>query len=184
LHERASDLTDEDLSRAAPEVLASLMNVEDHPTHGDWLPQELGQILQHQLDAPLLFDLSSIADPDRVSLVRHAESGTVRNFGALFCHRDPPLALLRLTKDFAKSSDRRRSNPLPAEVATVLYYAAIIAALLRHGERISRIGEETLREGARWVLRQHWVAEPLRDLFVEFLTTPREDAEVHGSDAE
>jgi hypothetical protein len=70
-------------------------------------------------------------------------------------------------EQLAKTSDRRSANPLPEEVATVLYYAAIAAALLRHGQRISRVSDATLREGTDWVLEQEWVAGPLRGLFVD-----------------
>jgi hypothetical protein len=151
----------------------------DVGSRGRWRPDELGQILKHQLEAPLLFDLGTSHDPATGGPARAARAdedapvaadpgGTeVSNFGELFLHARPPLPLLRLTKRFAKTSDRRQTNPLPEEVATVLYYAAIVAALLRHGQRISRVSESTLREGVDWVLQQPWLSAALRGLFDE-----------------
>ena len=169
-----SEYCDDDLTTAAPHVLASLMNVEGDPRHGGWRSDELAEILRHQLEAPLLFDLSGVAGDGAgaASLARHVEEGQAWSFGALFLHPNPPLTMLRLTKRFAKTSDRRAANPLPPEVATVLYYAAILAALLRHNQRISGVNDKTLREGTEWVLGQAWVTGPLRELFREAQALP------------
>lgn len=168
------------LSTVAPRVLATLMTTaSDVGSRGRWRPDELGQILRHQLEAPLLFDLgtsdSQFTDEQEApgaaaaagAAAAESDASRVSSFGELFLHSRPPLQLLRLTKRFAKTSDRRAANPLPEEVATVLYYAAIVAALLRHGEHISRVSDETLREGTDWVLQREWVAGPLRGLFME-----------------
>jgi hypothetical protein len=148
-------------------------------SRGRWRPDELGEILKHQLEAPLLFDLGSSSSSSSSAAAASDEPGTpgmpgsrgdapgVSSFGELFLHPRPPLQLLRLTKRFAKTSDRRTANPLPEEVATVLYYAAIVAALMRHGERISRVSDATLRQGTDWVLERDWVGGPLRGLFEE-----------------
>jgi hypothetical protein len=157
------------LSTVAPRDLAALMTSDGNLPQACWRPDELGDILKHQLEAPLVFDLttSDCQTTDRAPVAADVTVGQVSNFAGLFLHPRPPLQLLRLTKRFAKTSDRRPANPLPAEVATVLYYAAILAALLRHGERITRASDSTLRDGTAWVLAQAWVSEPLRGLFVE-----------------
>jgi hypothetical protein len=164
------------LSTVAPRVLATLMTTESEVGgHGRWRPDELGEILKHQLEAPLLFDLGTTDGHTSDDPSAPVDSGVppVSNFGELFLHPRPPLQLLRLTKRFAKTSDRRAANPLPEEVATVLYYAAIVAAQLRHGEQISRVSDSTLREGIAWVLAQDWVTDPLRGVFVEASDRPR-----------
>jgi hypothetical protein len=167
-----SQFVDEDLTTAAPHVLASLMNVEGDPRSGGWRSDELAEILRHQLDAPLLFDLSAMGADGAAAASGEAGADHAWSFGALFLHPRPPLTMLRLTKRFAKTSDRRSANPLPSQVATVLYYAAIIAALLRHGERISGVDDAGLCEGTAWVLGQAWVTGPLRELFREAQALP------------
>jgi hypothetical protein len=148
-----------------------MTTASDVGSRGRWRPDELGEILRHQLEAPLLFDLgtseSRFRDEREAAAPSEPDASPVSSFGELFVHPRPPLRLLRLTKRFAKTSDRRDVNPLPEEVTTVLYYAAIVAALLRHGERISRVSDDTLREGIDWVLRREWVAGPLRGLFAD-----------------
>jgi hypothetical protein len=154
----------------------------DGGSQAHWRPDELGEILKHQIEAPLVFDLGTVEgqftdDPSGpAEAAVESDASRVSSFGELFLHPRPPLPLLRLTKRFAKTSDRRKANPLPEEVATVLYYAAIVAALLRHGERISRVSDSTLGMGVDWVLQQPWVAGPLRGLFEEAraaITPPR-----------
>jgi hypothetical protein len=148
-----------------------MTTASDVGSRGRWRPDELGEILRHQLEAPLLFDLGSSSSgthfTDEQGAPVEPDASGVSSFGELFLHPRPPLPMLRLTKRFAKTSDRRTANPLPEEVATVLYYAAIVAALLRHGERISRVSDSTLREGTDWVLEREWVGGPLRGLFEE-----------------
>jgi hypothetical protein len=145
------------------------MTTEGDLGRGRWRADELGEILKHQLEAPLVFDLGTSDGQvtDDPPAPTDPEASRVSSFGDLFLHPRPPLQLLRLTKRFAKTSDRRKANPLPEEVATVLYYAAIVAALVRHGQRISRVSDSTLREGVEWVLEQGWVTAPLRGLFEE-----------------
>jgi hypothetical protein len=99
--------------------------------------------------------------------VARDEKVPLNSFSDLFRHPKPPVALLKLTKEFAKSSDRRSASPLPPEIATVLYYAAIVTALLRHGSPISRLSLRALKEGVTWALEQPWLDEQMRGLFDE-----------------
>ena len=45
------------------------------------------------------------------------------------------------------------------------WYAAILVARMRCGERISKLTEDELREGIDWAKRQMWLEEDLRKLF-------------------
>jgi hypothetical protein len=129
---------------------------------------ELGQVLLHQLSAPLLFDLSSVDASETVLSVTKDKSDQPASFEELFRHPHPPRELLLLVKEFAKTSDQCENSPLPPEIATVLYYAAILSARLRLGERISTLSDESLANGLRWALAQDWLG-PIRDLFAEGL---------------
>lgn len=163
-----------------PRSLAALLDVGGRDPNF-WMPGELKDVLRHQLRAPLLFDLKTVdreggavdgwksgSSPagragrsDRVSTADPPPA----SFGDLLHHPRPPLELLRLTKEFAKASDSRSDNPLPPEVATVLYYAAILVALVRHGRRITALSDSQLLDGLDWVLQQPWLDGRTRDLF-------------------
>jgi hypothetical protein len=49
-------------------------------------------------------------------------------------------------------------------VGTLLYYAAIAAARVRHGRSITRMGDSDLLRGLDWALRQPWVDPAVRTL--------------------
>src|SRR4051795_11531353 len=101
-----------------------------------WPSADLGEILRHQLDAPLSSVLPGQPDAVRV--------------GELLNDPTPQVELLRDLKTFAKSADTRPDGPLPREVATALYYAAILAALVRGGDRITELDDAALRVGTEW----------------------------------
>src|SRR4051812_49312419 len=115
-----------------PRSLATLLDVGGRDPNF-WMPEELKDVLRHQLQAPLLFDLKTVDREVRAAAdgpaslpgwkrptpERAPEVAPPASFGDLLQHPRPPLELLRLTKEFAKASDSRSDNPLPPEVATV-----------------------------------------------------------------
>lgn len=131
-------------------------------SEGGWLPVEFDAVLRHQLDAPL-----------RTAGRQPPESATsaadIRTFRELFQHPQPPLGLLKQTKDFAKAHREHTNSPLPHDVATVLYYASIVAARVRLGERITSLDDAALRQGIAWGVALPWLDEGLRALFDEGL---------------
>jgi hypothetical protein len=154
-------------SRKLAKLLEPASSAGDAPTiyHG----ADRAVILRHQLAAPLGEELSSPicgaagrADP----LVNLDPS--LKTFADLLHHESPPLDLLKRTKEFAKSC---RADPdlLPPEVATLLYYAAIVVARLRHDQRITELDDEKLRKGVEWAIEQAWLDQPTRTLFREGL---------------
>lgn len=145
------------LDRTDPRRLAALFDTGDAAGPAcAWESADLGEILRHQLDTALSSVLGrSGAGPGPAP-------ATV---GALLADPAPPVALLWGMKAFAKSADARPDGPLPREVATALYYAAILAALVGGGERITELDDAALRVGTEWALRQPWLAAELRPLF-------------------
>jgi hypothetical protein len=127
-------------------------------------------ILRHQLAVPLAVDLGDPAEEAKSAL------GSARilpmTFAELLHHRAPPVAMLQRIKRFAKARKSNPNGPLPEEVATVLYYAAIAVALKRCQQRITSMDDAALLAGCRWVLLQAWVDDDTKSIFRA--TFPRE----------
>jgi RNA polymerase sigma-70 factor (ECF subfamily) len=128
-------------------------------------------LLEQVLTGPMPLDLDVVAAPDAAKVRAWAsEQGLVlSSFAQLLHHPSPRPELLELVKDFAKEHRSDPESPLGREVATVLYYATLAAALTRCGARITRHDDDTLRQGFRWGHEQPWVDEATRGLFREGL---------------
>jgi hypothetical protein len=138
----------------------------DGTTESLWRPEEFADILRHQLGAPLAFDEPRLASELRAWL--EASGDPVPTFGSLLLlDPQPPLPLLRLVKNFAKAARTQPGAAVPPEVATLLYFAAIAAALLRCRERITESDGVTLHRGFAWALAQPWADEATRALLQE-----------------
>jgi len=140
---------------------------------------ELEAILQHQLAAPLAPDLS-VVDPAVRSRIREwgeAAGQQLNTFRDLFQHPRPPVELLELTKRFAKHCRNHPEHPLPEEVATVLYFLVLAAALVKCGSRISKLSDAALREGIVWALDQPWLDEATRKILQEVVSGGPEGSE-------
>lgn len=179
-------MIDDDPFRSQSDGLARLLAIGgDRPPA--WRREDLPDILDHQLRAPLMFDLGRLGEagslPVEVVGPSAAEAGAVPSglycFGDLLYHPAPPIELLVLAKQFAKTADQ--GGPLPPQIATFLYYGVIIVALLRHRTRISRLSDETLRDGLRWLSAQPWLDARARGLMAEGLAAlpdgPRPDCQ-------
>ena len=136
-----------------------------------WRDEELGAILKHQLTAPLQVDLINLERGLAIKVRTLAESQglTLKSFGDLLAHPNPPVELLKITKDFAKACRLSPHSPVPREVASVLYFASIAAALVRCRRRISGLSNDALAEGLHWVLARPWLDVPTRELVEEGL---------------
>jgi hypothetical protein len=160
----------EDAYDSDPQSLTHMMNL-DSADEKLWAPEELGAILEHQLSAPLECDLGSLDDrlPQRLKELNSAGDPPVRTFGDLLHHRSPPLELLELTKQFAKACRTHPDGPLPDEVATVLYFSSIVAAMTKCGRRITKMDDRSLEYSLNWALRQPWLDDPTRRMLQEGL---------------
>jgi len=131
-----------------------------------WLPEEFGAIFRHQLTAPLRTDLAGLAHQlgEKLAGLRMPDGRPVATFGDLLRHPAPPVALLELVKEFAKTSRGPGRRQLPPEVASMLYYLSIGIALFRCDHRLTSLSDPALREGLRWASAQPWTDEATRDL--------------------
>lgn len=126
-----------------------------------WLSDELGAVLEDHLAAPIEFTLAALR-PMPAAKLRDltAHQGLwLRSLRELLQYPLPPIQLLVMMKDSAKACRQATDAPLPKEVASVIYYLCIAAALLRLGQKITSLSDHELRDGMDWVLGQPWVDE-------------------------
>ena len=148
-----------------------------------WGPNELGAVLKHQLSAPVGPDLTR-RYPRQARQIRDWVASCqppIESFRDLFGHPDPPLGLLALVKEFAKTSTDHPDSPLPLETAQVLYSASIVVARVRTGNRITQLDDEALRYNLTWALAQPWLVPELRAIFRAGLETLDAGCERAGS---
>jgi hypothetical protein len=149
----------------------SLAKMMDAGSGGNelWLPAELGAILEHQLSAPIEFDLDhpDYGSAGRVGAIAGAADPPIKTFRDLFTHPHPPVELLESVKRFAKQCRCRPDSPLPDEVSTVLYFLSIVVAAQRCGCRITGLNDEALQHGLEWVSSQSWIDQSTLRLFGE-----------------
>jgi len=136
-----------------------------------WQPQELADILLHQLSAPLFLSLGTLSG-EVTHQLRQSQPALdpLLTLNQLLHLPQPPVELLRLVKRFAKNCRSDPDNPLPAEIVMLLYYASIAVAQTRTDQSISDLPASALHRGLRWVSNQVWVDEQMRDLLRETLT--------------
>jgi hypothetical protein len=153
------------LFKSAPKSLAAFLAAGAERARL-WHPEELGAIFRHQMSAPILVDLGGFdpATAGRLRTLSEAQSLLLKSFLDLFLHPVPPIELLSLTKDFAKGNMEQPQSSLPNEVAAVLYYASIAAALVRLDQRISQLTDADLQRGLSWAKGLPWVDPHIRQL--------------------
>ena len=147
-----------------PRSLEQLLSVSDEEPL--WQPDELAAILEHQLSAPLEFDLA-FGERRPADALREAQTGVdppIETFRDLFAHPRPPVELLEQTKQFAKQCRKQPDGPLPDEIATILYILSIVAARARAIRGISKLDDHALRHSLDWALTQPWLDAWSRDV--------------------
>lgn len=155
-------MNDSDLYSSDARSLSRMMDPQ--PGGGRlWEPDELGAILAHQLSAPLECDLGHL-DGGLAERLQGAAGPPMRTFAELLDHPHPPVELLELTKRFAKACRSDPQGPLPDEIATVLYFLSIAAALARCGRRITKMDDSSLRYSLDWALGLPWLDDSSRRL--------------------
>ena len=164
------DRTEASILDSDPHSMAALLDLGA----GDeriWNADELAAILRHQLSAPIQVDLANLEQrlASQLRLAAESQGLLLKSFSDLLHHPNPPLELLKLTKDFAKACRLSREGPLPREIATVLYFASIVVAMVRCHRRITRLDDAATRQGVEQCLAQSWLDAPTRQLFEDGL---------------
>jgi hypothetical protein len=159
----------DELDKTEPPQLGAMLSID--PAGGRvWADDELAAILRHQLAAQLEFDLGSLA-AHNAGLDALGDSGRLRwavTFAELLHEPRPALQLLEQAKRFAKACKSEPYGALPAEVATVLYFACILVARMHcDGARISALDDGALADGLRWACAQSWVDDQTRGLLAQ-----------------
>jgi hypothetical protein len=136
-----------------------------------WRPDELAAIFRHQMSAPMLVDLGTfdLRTATRLRTLSEAQGLLLKSFADLFHHPAPLIELLELVKDFAKANMDHPESGLPDEIATMLYYTSIAAALVRLDARISQLPDADLLRGLRWTMEQAWLDEKTKELLAKAL---------------
>ena len=127
---------------SGPAGLARIL-AQDQSDTALWARQEMRAIWEHQMLAPIEADLGCVQSPDSNTARRSTEASTFK--GTTFRHlledSSPPLALLKLTKDFAKRTLKEAADSQLKEIAAALYYASYAAGLARCGQRLGGMGK-------------------------------------------
>jgi hypothetical protein len=137
-----------------------------HGPEGDFENAELAAILAHQLRGEVIFELQGLGEG---SADLPADCLAIESFHELFHQPEPPLELLRLTKDYAKRLIIHPDSGLLTEVARVLYFASIASALVHYRQKITHLTEQEVRDGIRWCLDQPWMHPSLEPIFIDAL---------------
>src|SRR5688572_21874743 len=66
-----------------------------------------------------------------------------QTIAAALADPDPPLELLERVREFSQSCRNDRESQVPPEVATLLYYASLAAAWVRHGHRAAPLNDDS-----------------------------------------
>jgi hypothetical protein len=170
------------LDSTDPRILAQFLEVDAEPRRF-WSVDELGSILRHQLSTPVQVDVETASPDFRASLMAlpSDQQPGKSTYEEVFHLAAPPLELLSLLKQLAKSSRAREESALPPEIATVVYLTSIVVARVRLGRRISEQSDASLLYGIQWVLNQTWIDEGTRLLFHEARAHFVPDAPKHSS---
>jgi hypothetical protein len=156
--------------RSEARRLSRIVNL-DEATPEAWSEQDQAAMLRHQMSAPLEFDLGGLKPTgsrarERYKVLNEAAALGIRTFRDLFRHPRPPLAVLRITKDFFKvragPADERRPEQ---EVAYLIYLLTISAAQARTGQTITSLSDSELLRGVEWAANRKWADEETVALF-------------------
>ena len=153
-----------DPENADPGRLAMLLSVDDDAGGVQWRPEEFAAVWRHQLASPVRVELS-VTGQSHSGRSAPPTMPPGLTVGELLHHPSPAADLLDALRELAKSSATESADALPRDVARVLYFATIVAGVLRCGRRLTSLDDDSLRRGIEWSLTQEWLDPPTRQLF-------------------
>ena len=110
-------------------------------------------------DVPPDVLLQSILDSD-LSEINSNYQGTLRS---CLCEENPAVEALEAVKEWANIQRASRSQALPGELASAVYYAAIAAALVRCDKKITGLNTQALLSGLKTINAMEWLDAGMRD---------------------
>jgi hypothetical protein len=131
------------------------------PDEPSWSDGDLKAIFGHQWSTPLAVDLSGLDATlaDRVGMLASSHGLVLSSFGDLLRHPNPPLALLELSKEFAKRSLYSPFPSIPHDIARVLYFTSIAAAMSHCQRKITTLDNAEVATGIKWSLACEWLTD-------------------------
>jgi hypothetical protein len=140
-----------------------LFDMCERELHAD----ELQAILTELLEQPITIELTGSGPgfASRLKTLASAQNLLLKGFGDLLSHPRPPLELLEISKEFAKTQMAMPESSWPVPVSHVLYLATICVAKLRCGATITQLDDASQIAAIEWAIEQPWVSETLRCLF-------------------
>ncbi len=150
-------MSQSDLEKTDPHAMSVLMELSAEP-QALWKPEELGEILTHQL--AMAASASSFG-----CTASTGDAQTKTTLRELLDDPHPSLDLLNTIRRAAKADCYSTSALLPRDAALVIYYASIAAALANQGQRISDLDDAKLSQAFAWTLKRDWMDAGLVGLF-------------------
>ncbi len=153
---------------SGPAGLARIL-AQDQPGASLWAMEEMRAMWEHQLRTPIETDLGMVQSPtaDNDSQPKPATACAAKSFRELLHDPNPPWALLKKAKDFAKQTHKEAEDSQLKEIAAALYYASYAAGMTRRGKKLGGMGKLELREGFEWALGRTWLDEQTKELIAE-----------------
>jgi DNA-directed RNA polymerase specialized sigma24 family protein len=130
-----------------------------------WAPGDLSDIWAHELSQPL----AELVPAAALLRATRSEAGSAnqpppQTLADLLHHPRPPITLLQSLKRLARGRVRDRASPVPSEISSGLYFAVIAAALVHHGQHLSKSPDEVLRRAFQGLLPKPWLDDATRSL--------------------
>jgi hypothetical protein len=146
-----------DIYNSDPGTLEQLLGLESCARH-DASQTDCDGCLGHTLSLPLVERLADTR-PDWATALEDLcteQEPPIKTVRDLLLHPSPPVGVLIILKNAAKSSRARPGGPLADRAATALYLAAIGVAWYRCHEVITTLDIHGFAEKLHWAADQPW----------------------------